>query len=84
MARTGSPKQREAARRWCLENRPWERSSGPKSHAGQARAAKNRFVHGRWSNDAYALQDLIVTAGKLAVEASKGSKLPAGDCKDRS
>jgi hypothetical protein len=84
MARTGSPKQREAARRWCLENRPWERSSGPKSPAGQARSARNRLVHGRWSNAAYALQDLIVTAGKLAVEVSNSSTLAAGDWKDRS
>jgi hypothetical protein len=84
MARTGSPKQREAARRWCLEHRPWERSSGPKTGAGQARAARNRFIHGRWSDTAYALQDLIVTAGKVAVEASNCSKLPAVRCKDSS
>jgi hypothetical protein len=35
VVRKSSAKQREAARRWCLENRPWERSSGRKPGPGK-------------------------------------------------
>lgn len=41
---------RQRLRDAALRNRPWERSTGPRTAAGKARSASNALKHGRETN----------------------------------
>jgi hypothetical protein len=43
---TGTPEQREAQRRRCMETQPWKRSTGPTSESGKLISSMNGLRHG--------------------------------------
>lgn len=46
MPRTWTPEQRAAAAERIRANRPWEKSTGPRTRAGKRNASKNAYKHG--------------------------------------
>ncbi|WP_079668503.1 hypothetical protein [Thiomonas arsenitoxydans] len=55
-------KQAEAIRRW----KPWERSTGPRTAAGKARASANSLTHGIWRGETWMRAWRAETRAKLA------------------
>lgn len=69
MARGWTPERRAKQAAMIRAWRPWEQSTGPRSHAGKARAAQNSFKTGEFSretNDLFArLRVYVRTLKKL-------------------
>ena len=47
MPRTWTPEQRAAAAERIRQNKPWEKSTGPRTRAGKKRSSKNAVRHGQ-------------------------------------
>jgi hypothetical protein len=80
-----SPQGRVALRRTAAANRPWAKSTGPRTAAGRARSSVNAFKHGERSRAAAeqrrrAAATLRWAAAVVAGRASPGapSADPAG------
>jgi len=46
MSKGWSPERRAAQAARCRQNKPWQKSTGPKTKEGKARASINAFKHG--------------------------------------
>ncbi len=44
-----TPERRQAARERILKNKPWEKSTGPKTMRGKIASSRNAFKHGFYS-----------------------------------
>lgn len=47
----GRARQKAGARAWILENKPWLRSTGPRTPEGMARCKGNATKHGGYSRE---------------------------------
>jgi hypothetical protein len=44
-----SAEEREARRARILANKPWQKSTGPRTDAGKAKSAQNSLKHGKYT-----------------------------------
>lgn len=56
LAKQSSPERIEQQREVMRRNRPWEKSTGPKSAAGKARSSRNGVTHGLTTRENLALK----------------------------
>lgn len=63
-------RQREAIQRW----RPWERSTGPRTPEGKAKASSNSLVHGLYDAASRARMQAIHTLLREAREMQRRMK----------
>lgn len=59
-----TPERIEAARQQCLANKPWLKSTGPRTPEGKLASSMNSFRHGRRSK-------VMIDINKLVREAEK-------------
>lgn len=62
-----SQKQSERIRTW----KPWEKSTGPKTEAGKAKASQNALKHGLRSGEMQELHNLLTQFQRTEREARK-------------
>ena len=56
---TWTPERRAAQAARCRANRPWEKSTGPKTAAGKARCALNSHKHGHRSAEMQTIRHIL-------------------------
>lgn len=57
--KTWTPERRAAARERILKNKPWEKSTGPRTRRGKAASSRNAFTHGMYSETARRFYKLL-------------------------
>jgi hypothetical protein len=75
MANGWTPERRAKQSADIRRYRPWEKSTGPKTPAGKARASQNGIQHGRFSerelNLFQVIRDYIETTGAKPIHPTK-------------
>lgn len=68
MSKGWTEERRQKARERILKNKPWEKSTGPKTPAGKQNVALNALKHGGRSRVALALAKQILGLNKISME----------------
>ena len=64
-----TPEERAAQRELIRNQKPWEKSTGPKTEAGKAVTSRNGTTHGMYSQSARDFREALHQARRLIVLA---------------